>query len=79
MTRVAGLDVADSTHVEIKPDYLKELTNASAHYELPAGRVSVAWEKKDDAYALQVSCPKAVVCKFVLPEGVETHIVYQTF
>lgn len=79
MTRVAGLDVADSTHVEIKPDYLKELTNASAHYDLPAGRVSVAWEKKDDAYALQVSCPKAVACKFVLPEGVETHIVYQTF
>lgn len=77
MTRVAGLYIADDTHVEIRPDYISSLTFADAYYELPAGKVSVHWEKKGDIYELKVSCPEAVDCKLVLPKEQVTMVVLQ--
>ena len=77
MTRVAGLYIADDTHVEIRPDYISFLTFAGAYYELPAGKVSVHWEKKGEIYELKVSCPEAVDCKLVLPKEQVTMVVLQ--
>lgn len=74
MTRVAGLNIVDSKHIEIRPDYLTELDYASAHYELPDGLVNVSWEKKEGYYELRVCCPEVVSCEFKLPHGVETRI-----
>lgn len=77
MTRVAGLDIVDSTHVEIKPDYIRELTYASARYELPSGTVRVLWEKKEEGYVLSVCCPDDMKCSFELPKGVKTILYLQ--
>ncbi len=75
MTRVAGLYVADDTHVKIRPDFISSLTFARAYYELPAGRVEVSWEKKGDFYEVKVSCPKGVEC--VLEKtGKNVHVVH---
>lgn len=62
MTRVVGLYVVDDTHVRIRPDFISSLTWARACYELPAGRVEVSWEKKEEVYEVKVSCPKGVEC-----------------
>lgn len=69
MTRVAGLYVVDSTHVEIRPDFINSLSQAQASYELPAGRVEVRWEKTDGAYEVKVRCPEGVACEAKLPAG----------
>lgn len=66
MTRVAGLTVVDATHVEIRPDFISGLTYAKAHYDLPAGRVEVSWEKKETEYVVKISCPKEVDHKLTL-------------
>lgn len=75
MARVAGICVVDASHVEIRPDYISTLTEAKAYYELPAGKVSVSWEKKEDIYELQVVCPAGVDCKLVLPKGHQTNVL----
>lgn len=66
ITRVAGLYIVDSRHIEIRPDIISKLTNAKAHYELPDGKVEVMWEKKENEYILKISCPEAVEYKLDL-------------
>ena len=75
MTRVAGLYVVDSTHVEIRPDFINSLSRAQASYELPAGRIEVCWEKKDSGYEVLVCCPENIACKAILPDGY--NVVYR--
>lgn len=76
MTKVAGLEIIDSNNVIIKPDYLSELSHAKAYYELPAGKVSVEWFKKEECYELHTICPEEVCCNFILPDGIDTNVVY---
>ncbi len=67
MTRVAGLYVVDATHVEIRPDFISGLTYAKAHYDLPAGRVEVYWEKVGESYQVKVSCAEGIEYKTFFP------------
>ena len=47
MTRLAGLNVIDSTTVEIAPCPVSGISFAEAYYELPKGKVSVRWSKDE--------------------------------
>ena len=57
MSAVAGLRVIDSGHIEIRPNFIKQLEYASAFYDLPDGRVSVLWKRNGEGIELDVSCP----------------------
>ena len=48
ITRLAGLNVIDSTTVEISPCPMPEIDYASAWYDLPLGRVSVRWSRDEN-------------------------------
>lgn len=78
MARVAGIYVVDAEHVEIRPDFISTLTHANAGYELPKGKVTVHWERKNDGYEIEVSCAKGIECKFVLPEGHKTNVIFSS-
>ncbi|MBQ3063811.1 MAG: family 78 glycoside hydrolase catalytic domain [Clostridia bacterium] len=52
MVHIAGLEVLDAKTVRIAPKPVSELTEASAYYDLPAGRVSVSWKKNADGSVL---------------------------
>lgn len=53
----------------IRPDFISQLSFASAYYDAPCGRVEVRWEKKDGKIILAVSCPDAATGKIILPKG----------
>jgi alpha-L-rhamnosidase len=60
-TRIAGLDVIDHKTVRIKPNAVSGIDHAEAYYELPAGKVSVRWERKEDGgISLDYSAPDGV-------------------
>ncbi len=71
-TTLAGLRPNDDKTVLITPHPVGGLTWAQAHYDLPAGRVSVRWER-DSAQAktlrLTVSAPDGITADVQLPEG----------
>lgn len=58
---VAGLRVIDSRTVEVKPSYISSLNYAEAYCDLPAGRVTVRWERlPDGTTSLKVDSPKDI-------------------
>ncbi len=69
---IAGLDVKSSTEVLIKPSFIGDITSAEAYYELPAGRVAVAWSTDmNGRVSLEYSCPEGVDCVVNVPETVK--------
>lgn len=81
MCRLAGLNVMDQNTVEISPAFVKELDFAKASYELPNGRVSVAWnrvktEGGPDTIRLEIESAPGIKLSCVLPNnGPEVHII----
>lgn len=69
MKCIAGLNVIDFQSVEIKPFFIEKLDYASAYYELPKGKVSVEWKRKNDGVILKVNCPDSIRCTIKLPDG----------
>ncbi len=62
MTRLAGLNVVDSTTVRLTPSTADgALTHARAHYDLPLGRVEVEWHLDPDG---------DMVLSYTAPDGV---------
>ena len=60
----------DITHFEIKPNFIKKLQNASAHYDAPCGKIFVSWERTgENTVELAVTASKDMHGKIVLPEG----------
>ena len=58
---VAGLHVVDDRTVEIRPSYISTLEYAEAWCMLPAGRVTVRWERQPDGKPqLTVDAPSGV-------------------
>ncbi len=66
---VAGLNVLDFQNIEIKPSFIKQLSYASAYYELPQGKVSVEWKRNSDKIILNVNCPGTINNNIILPDG----------
>ena len=60
---IAGLRVQDWQTVVIRPAFLKGIDFAEAFYDLPAGRVQVAWKRENGTISLTYSCPPAVRCR----------------
>lgn len=65
---LAGLNIIDSTHIGIAPHFIKALDSAEAYYDLPAGRVSVKWERKEEKIFLSLVCPEGVDSQIILPK-----------
>ena len=66
---IAGLHVKDTKNVEFHPRFVGGITKAEASYELPSGRVSIAWKKDGDVYCVEVSVPDGVSYTCDLPEN----------
>lgn len=66
---VAGLKVVNHTTVNIKPSFIKSLSNAEAYHVLPLGEVKVRWERVCDGINLSVTAPKNINGKIILPFG----------
>ena len=66
---LAGLHVKSATSVEFHPRFVGGLTHAEASYELPTGRVSIAWQKDGDAYRVKTEIPTGVTVEYDLPEN----------
>lgn len=66
---LAGLNIEDPTHVRIAPRFVKGLEWAEAYYDLPAGRVSVRWEREERGIALAVRAPAGVEIRTELEAG----------
>ena len=69
---LAGLNVEDSTHVRIAPNFIDALDFAEAYYELPVGRAEVKWERKQDEILMTVKIPEGVECSVELPKNAPT-------
>ena len=60
VTSVAGIEIIDHTTVKINPHFIESLDWAKAHVTLPAGKVSVKWQRNNDRVELSFSAPKGV-------------------
>ena len=69
---LAGLQIEDSTHVRIAPNFIAALEFAEAYYDLPAGRAAVKWERKENEILLTVEIPEGVDYRVELPKGAPT-------
>jgi alpha-L-rhamnosidase len=69
INRLAGLCVVNSENVKIMPCFIDELNSAAASVELPKGKVSVSWQRKEDEIKLDVECCSEIKYEIVLPDG----------
>ncbi len=67
---LAGLNIEDSIHVRISPNFIEALDSATAYYDLPAGRAAVKWERNRDEILLTVEIPEGVECSLDLPKNI---------
>ena len=71
--RVAGICVnpqnTSPDRIDVRPDFLRALSSAKAHYTAPAGRVRVGWRREGTQILLNIECPDAVVGDIILPAG----------
>ncbi|MBQ7347559.1 MAG: family 78 glycoside hydrolase catalytic domain [Clostridia bacterium] len=74
MFAVAGLKVIDHKTVELRPNFISTLDHAEAYHELPAGRVSVHWQRTEEGLFVEAEIPYGVVCKTDLPDGVRYRV-----
>ena len=58
-----GIQVTDSTHVVIRPEFIEGLNDVKASHCLPAGEVAVSWKRENGGIGLAVDCPDGVVCQ----------------
>ncbi len=70
---LAGLRInptgKDVTHVDIAPEFVKQLTWAEAEYQLPAGKIRVRWERTAEGVTLHVTASENLHGTIRLPRG----------
>ncbi len=70
---VAGLRLNpgknDVNTLEIHPSFIQALDSTSAFHEAPAGKISVAWERKGGEILLSLEIPEGISASAVLEEG----------
>ena len=73
---VAGItpnpERSDPDHMLIRPNFISSLDFAEAHYDAPAGRIFVRWERKDGRVELLVRAADGITAEVVLPDGART-------
>ena len=72
ISEIAGIHVNDdfvsAVNIDIKPNFVKELTFAQAHFENDLGLIKTRWERKDKLI-LSVTKTKDICGLVILPEG----------
>lgn len=70
---IAGIrlnpDGNDVNSVEIKPSFVKKLDNAKAYHIAPCGKISSAWERKNDKIILTLEIPEGMKSVINLEKG----------
>ena len=74
ITKIAGIRVNpkldNEKYVEIRPNFISALDNASAHYDTVSGRVSVSWKRgQGGTISITVDKPTGVSVNLFLPKG----------
>ena len=54
MRAAGGIHVQSANSVQIAPKFIKKLDFCEAYHELPSGRISVRWDRKDDGIFLKI-------------------------
>ena len=57
---IVEITVLIAPHTVICPDFISSIDSASASYKLPAGEISVAWERRNGEIFLTVSAAPSV-------------------
>lgn len=55
--------------VDLRPSFIPQLTHAQGHHRLPAGDLSVCWERQEDTILLKVSAPEKAYGSILLEKG----------
>lgn len=66
---VAGLKVINCNRINIKPAFIKKLTNAKANHTLPSGEAAVSWQRQEGGIKLKVTAPQGIKGRIILPCG----------
>ena len=61
MYNIAGLEIIDSKTVRISPADIEGIDRAEAYYELPSGKVTVRWTRKEGKIQTEYNCPDGVI------------------
>ncbi len=69
ITSLAGLKPLGTSEVEVCPHPVASVDFASAHVDLPAGRVSVEWRREGDRITVRADAPQGITLTYRLPEG----------
>ncbi len=73
--RIAGLEInplrRNVNEFIIHPYFIERLDFAQAHYDMPAGRVEIRWERKDGNIEISLTAPENSKGKIILPKGYE--------
>ena len=57
MTEIAGIHIINCENIKIKPNFINSIKYAEASYDLPKGKVSVFWERKDGQIFVRIKSP----------------------
>ena len=73
-TFLAGMRInptgKDVTNADIKPLFPEKLNSVSAYHDMPAGRISVAWERTNEqSIILKIESAEKMHGKIILPDG----------
>ncbi len=71
MRWIGGLQIIDHNNVVIAPHFIHALQSADATHILPAGEISVHWERKNDEITLTLSHPKEIQCTVQTAENIK--------
>jgi len=73
ISEIAGIHINpngdNAKFAEIRPQFIDELTFATAHYDTVSGRVNVHWERNENGFTVKVDKPDGFVCRLILPTG----------
>ena len=69
--QIGGINVnptgRNPNEVMFYPHFVSKLSHAEVYHDLPAGRISVEWKRKENTIQLTVTCPVGVICN-IAPE-----------
>jgi len=75
ITSIAGLNVINTSKVEIKPNFIKKIDYATAYYCLPTGKVEVNWTREKEKILLIVKCAKNIQCDIRIPDELKNEVI----
>ena len=70
---LAGIRPVNAKRAEIRPCFIEQLTFVAGEYEMPCGKMSVAWKRAGELIEMDVIVPEELSCRILLPAGYIFH------